>query len=50
LDNKVKIFRERTNTRKALFLTMVTTNGIKNSDNYTGLIQKEITMEALFKD
>ncbi|CAN5659785.1 hypothetical protein BH11BAC5_BH11BAC5_31530 [soil metagenome] len=50
LDNKVKIFRERTNTRKALFLTMVTTNGVKNSDNYTGLIQKEITMEALFKN
>ena len=49
LDNKVKIFREMTRTRKALFLTFITTNGIKNTDNFTGLIQKEITMEALFK-
>lgn len=49
LDNKVKVFREITKTRKALFLTFITTNGIKNADNFTGLIQKEITMEALFK-
>jgi hypothetical protein len=48
LDNKLKIFRAQTKTRKALFMTMVTTYGIKNPDSYPGLIQGEITMDALF--
>ncbi len=48
LENKLKIFREHTKTRKTLFLTMMTTQGVKNSIKYPGLIQNEITMEALF--
>ena len=49
LESKLKIFRDNTQTRKTLFLTMVTTYGLKNSKNYVGLIQDEITMDALFK-
>lgn len=49
LESKLKIFRDNTQTRKTLFLTMVTTHGVKNTRNYVGLIQNEITMEALFK-
>lgn len=49
LESKLKVFRDHTKTRKTLFLTMVTTYGVKNINNYIGLIQNEITMDALFK-
>jgi hypothetical protein len=49
LRNKLSVFRERTKTRKTLFLTMVTTYGVKNNNNYVGLVQNELTMDALFK-
>ena len=49
LEHKIKVFREHTKTRKSLFLTMVTTYGIKNSENHAGLVQSQVTMEALFK-
>jgi AAA+ ATPase superfamily predicted ATPase len=48
LDNKLKVFQSQTRTRKALFLTMITTYGVRNGENYPGLIQKEITMDVLF--
>jgi len=49
LDHKLKIFAAQTKTKKALFTTMVTTYGVKNINNYPGLIQQEITMDALFE-
>ncbi len=49
LENKLKVFRDQTQTRKTLFLTMVTTHGVKNITNFPGLIENEITMDALFK-
>jgi hypothetical protein len=49
LQNKLNAFRDATKTRKTLFLTLVTTYGVKNGNNYTGLIQQQITMDALFK-
>ena len=49
LESKLKVFRENTQTRKTLFLTMVTTHGVKNINNYTGLVQNEIKMGVLFK-
>ncbi|HEY5465363.1 MAG TPA: ATP-binding protein [Hanamia sp.] len=49
LESKIKVFRDNTQTRKTLFLTMVTTYGIKNAGNYTGFIQNEITMDQLFE-
>ena len=48
LQNKLSVFRDHTKTRKTLFLTMVTTYGLKNSKNNAGLVQNEITMDALF--
>jgi hypothetical protein len=48
LERKLTVFRERTKTRKTLLLTMVTTNGVKNSKNFAGLVQNEVTMNALF--
>jgi len=49
LEQKINIFRDRTKTRKTLFLTMVTTYGVKNARNYPGLIQNEVNMKALFQ-
>jgi uncharacterized protein len=48
LESKLTIFHQQTKTSKTLFLTMITTYGVKNSTNYPGLVQREITMDALF--
>lgn len=49
LQAKIDVFREKSKTKKTIFLTMVTSNGIKNSNNYLGLIQSEIKIDSLFK-
>jgi predicted AAA+ superfamily ATPase len=48
LQQKLNIFKEKTKTRKALLLTMITTYGVRKNDYYTGLVQNEITMADLF--
>lgn len=50
LENKLTVFRSQTMTKKTLFLTMMTTFGVKNADSYPGLVQKEVTMNALFTE
>ena len=50
LQNKLNVFQEKTKTRKTLFLTLVTTHGIKNPTTYAGLIQSQVTLDALFQD
>jgi hypothetical protein len=49
LDNKVKIFKEQTKTKKTVFPTMITTFGTKQNIYYTGRIVSEVTMDDLFK-
>lgn len=49
LGSKLSVFQEETKTRKTLFLTMLTTYGLKNSRSHPGLVQKELTMDALFE-
>lgn len=49
LENKVSVFKTQTKTNKTIFLTLVTTFGIKKNEHATRLIQNEITMDALFK-
>jgi AAA+ ATPase superfamily predicted ATPase len=50
LENKLKVFRENTKTKKTLFLTMITTYGIKKNDYFTSVVQNEVRMDALFKE
>jgi uncharacterized protein len=50
LNQKINVFREVTKTNKVIFLTMITAHGLKKNDYYTELVQKEITMKALFED
>lgn len=48
LKNKLEQFKEKTGTKKSLFLTLVTTYGL--SDNkYASLIKNLITMNDLFR-
>lgn len=49
LKTKESVFREQTQTRKTTMLVLVTTYGVKNIGNYPGLVQGEVSMEALFK-
>jgi hypothetical protein len=47
LKNKIRIFREDTATKKAIFLTMITTFGtVKNQ--YASIAQHDFTMDILF--
>jgi len=49
LRNKIGTFKDETSTRKSLFLTMITTYGLKKNNHSFSLVQNEITMDDLFK-
>jgi AAA+ ATPase superfamily predicted ATPase len=48
LKNKLNVFREKTKTKKTLFLTMLTTHGVKQNSNYLGVVQQDLEMNILF--
>ncbi|MFN4144986.1 MAG: AAA family ATPase [Runella sp.] len=48
LRSKIAVFKEATQTKKAVFLTMITTYGVEKNQYANALIQNEITMEDLF--
>ena len=48
LKHKMNTFRIETKTNKALFLTFITTFGLKSNQYSMGLVQNELTMDALF--
>lgn len=48
LKSKLDTFKIETQTRKTLFQTMVTTYGVTDNEYKTGLVQKDLTMDALF--
>ena len=50
LRNKIGVFRQETNTRKSVFLTMITTFGLKTNSYSAGLVQNDLRMDVLFKD
>lgn len=49
LESKLRVFREQTGTRKQLFLTMISTYGVKINEFKTSLVSADLTMEVLFK-
>ena len=49
LQNKLVQFQSHSKTRKTLFLTFITTYGIKNIKQYQGLIPCNLIMDALFE-
>ena len=48
LKNKIGVFETETQTRKTVFLTMITTYGVKQNIYSTGLFQNEMKMDDLF--
>lgn len=48
LHNKMADFKSETGTRKSIFLTFITTFGLKANSHSIGLVQNELTMEDLF--
>jgi uncharacterized protein len=50
LRKKIAVFREETRTRKATFLTMITTFGLNRNMHAVSLVQNDITIDALFED
>lgn len=50
LKEKLNIFRETTKTRKMLFLTLITTFGLTHNQHSLGLVEKVLTLDALFMD
>lgn len=49
LKKKISVFREQTQTRKAIFLTMITTFGLNRNTHAMAMVQNELTMDALFE-
>ena len=49
LENKLNVFRTQTRTKKTLFLTMITTFGVKENEYKNMAVQNEITLGALFE-
>ncbi len=49
LANKLSAFRMETGTNKTLFLTMITTFGLKPNEHSLRWVQCEVDMNALFE-
>lgn len=47
--NKMATFKEATQTRKQLFLTLITTFGVKQNQYSLGLVDASLTMDDLFE-
>ena len=48
LRNKIGAFREKTKSKKSIFLTMITTYGVADNQ-YKYLIQNDLKMDILFE-
>jgi len=48
LRNKIGTFKQETKTRKSVFLTFISTFGVKQNE-YSGMVQNEILMQELFR-
>lgn len=48
LDNKLNVFKRETGTKKSIFLSMITTFGVRKNKYYTGRVLREVKMEDLF--
>ncbi len=49
LRNKIGAFKEESKTRKSVFLSMITTFGLKQNEYSGGLVQSQLTMDDLFE-
>ena len=50
LSRKIELFREATGTRKTIFLTFITSFGIRPNEYASSLVQHDFDMSVLFQD
>ena len=50
LENKLSVFKENTKTKKTIFMTLLTSHGMKENDYSRNLIQSQVTLKDLFID
>ena len=50
LNRKMKSFKEKTRTKKQLFLALISANGVKNNSYADDLLSGTVTADDLFKD
>ena len=48
LRNKISLFKEETETKSSVHLTMVTVDGIRRNE-HSGIVQSEVTLDDLFR-
>jgi hypothetical protein len=48
LERKMRVFGEQTKTKKALFLTLITTYGLKKNQYADSLVHNDLTIDRLF--
>jgi hypothetical protein len=48
LERKKVVFREKTQTRKAVFMTLVTPYGVNKNEHYLRSVDNQLTIECLF--
>lgn len=48
LDSKLNVFQSETGTRKTVFLTLITTYGVRPNPHAIGRVQAEVNMDQLF--
>jgi uncharacterized protein len=48
LKNKRDVFKRETGIKKSLFLTLITTFGVKTNEYYTSLVQNSLTIDEFF--
>lgn len=48
LERKKDVFQKITGTKKTIFMTMITPFGVVKNEHYIGLIDQQLTMDALF--
>nr|MCR4833919.1 ATP-binding protein [Butyrivibrio sp.] len=48
LRKRIETFRKNTKTKKAVQIVFVTTYGVE-SNQYSGIVQKQVTLDDLFK-
>jgi AAA+ ATPase superfamily predicted ATPase len=49
LQQKLTLFQEYSDTKKTLFLTMITAFGMPENSNYTGFIQQQLSLQNFFE-
>ena len=49
LRNKVSLFKEETETKSSVHLTMVTIDGVRRNE-HSGIVQSEVTLDNLFRE